>query len=361
MKIAIANRLCILSHRPGTFCLLPFSLWKVQMFPAKIVLEHLENKKTHTLYLDVEGPVDPFTLEQDLERKEIRVFGVTKKGYFRVIIKQEEGSPCLIFEKIPPSGLTVYLDHAKEKIELTKGQKVSFSERDFFLLCPAEERLSLGIHKKADWQEMKKRKNLAEIFPFWLQLAGKLPANKRALPHVGTLSLLQKCEELIEKKKRNDVLASFLTLFQAAFTDIFVPRIQDEEWQGILPCQEIDDTISPLPILVEGARLIRSMFFQEERGVFHILPCLPTEFHAGRFIHIQTEGGSTLHMEWSKKQIKKIIYHSSTDHTICLKLQPAIEKFRVKKHRKDRGAVFFSDDPIPCKKGEVFLLDRFQK
>ena len=214
MKISIAKRFKPFSHTPGVKLLLPGTDQLFQVFPAKIVADGKE------IPLDIKGPVKNFTVEQDLERGQIRIFGQALSGYYEKIFK----APA--YEK-------------------------------------PKERLSLGVHKALDWDLVKRRHSMAEILPIWHFLGQVTP--EKPSHREGTAALLDRSLE---------------HLFLAGFEGILSPRLIDTDEQGFDLKQPEDS--DPLVLLTEGARIIRNLFLQEREDVFHILPSLPKEFHCGR-------------------------------------------------------------------------------
>lgn len=179
---------------------------------------------------------------------------------------------------------------------------------------------------------------MGEIFPFWIRLAQLIPEQPLPKEPIGTLKLLDQLD----------------LLFQAAFQGILVPRLSDENYLGLIPEEKIPSGISPLGILHEGARQIERLFFYEEDGVWHFLPKLPKEFHAGRFIYLTSAAGDRIDMEWSKKELKKVVIHPQSNRTIQLRLQSSLHRFRLQKKQ-----IMQRDQPIELQAGKTLFLDRF--
>lgn len=295
MRIKIASKLRPFSHLPGIRCIIPFSTCEAQIFPTKIFFHDLATGKREEQSLPVQGPVKGFTVLYDMEKGRLEVFGKAQSGYFRHFIT------------------------ADRKVQLP----------------PSQKRLSLGFHKKQDWELIQRRAEMGEIFPYWLRLAEIIP--EVPFEPIGTGKLL--AEGKLE-----------LT-FQAAFQGMLSPRLNDENYLGLIP--EIATDKSPLGIIHEGARQIERLFFYEEKGIFHFLPKLPKELHAGRFINIPTAAGDVIDMEWSKKELKKVVIRAGKMRTIHLKLQSQLHKFRLNKK------IYPSDQPLELQEGKTYFLDRF--
>ena len=103
MNIAVVDRLCAHSHRPGHEVLIPGTTWKVRAFPVLLEIFSCETKEHISCPLMIEGPIDPFTVEQDIDSSCVRVYGMSRHGYFRLKIVQEESALWLHVEKGPNS------------------------------------------------------------------------------------------------------------------------------------------------------------------------------------------------------------------------------------------------------------------
>src|ERR1700688_868586 len=99
MRIDIAQRLRPFSHVPGAACLLPKSRWQVQVFPTLLLFKNLQNGELLKWELDLKGPVRGFTVEQDLEKSHVRVFGHSPLGYVCYVIRREEEGIAIRFDK----------------------------------------------------------------------------------------------------------------------------------------------------------------------------------------------------------------------------------------------------------------------
>ncbi|MBS0627358.1 MAG: hypothetical protein JSS09_04020, partial [Verrucomicrobia bacterium] len=218
------------------------------------------------------------------------------------------------------------------------------------------ERLFLGNTKQKDMDLMRRRRDLSEVLPFWFFLGQMTP---EMIEETGEMThlLVQIAFKIENKDKSVDLL--LLSTYLAGFSSGFVPRAQDEEFQGIVSIEE-KKGLSAVPLLVKGAFLIRSLFFQEKMGVYHILPCLPSRFPAGKMIGIKTSDGSIINMEWTKHQVRRIFICPRKDGEIGLTFPFGIKRYRVRKNLKDRGVVKQAGETLLVKNSEVLWLDRFQ-
>jgi hypothetical protein len=317
LKIAIAERLKPFSHSPGASCLIPWSSWKVQAFPALLKFENLISSEKLDSRLDWKGPVLDFTLELDLEKGVVWVYGHTAEGYRRVSIE------------MTPEGL------ALEKKVILPGSKI---EKPL-------ERLSLGMSKSLDWELVGRRHLMAEVFPVWFRLG-------QMVPEAGTAALFQTCE-------KTEVAKLYLKIFLAGFEGILTPRLSDTDHQGILSDEQFPK--SPLALLTEGAKNIRSLFFKEAEQEWAFLPCLSPEFHAGRFLQLQTRAGDKIDFEWSKKLLQKVIIHPADGREIFISLPKPLKSCRLRSSLKQKGIRHSFEKPLVLARSQTLFLDRFEK
>lgn len=285
----------------------------VQIFPTRIRLE-----EGAEIPLEITGPVEGFTAALDLEKGCVIISGFGREGFKRHTLFVEQGSLIL------------------------KGKNTS---QEILKLRPAalrkpSEQLSLGVHKKQEWEQVVKRGNLNELFPFWLRASQWMPS-----------------EPSDESIQTND--SDFQRLFRAGFSGMLCPELEDTTFSGYsLPNSTAQ---SPFSFLVKTGHMIRSLFFREEGQVFSVLPSLPSKMHCGRYIGIETKEGDRLDIEWSKKCLRRLVLTPKTSRVIQLKLQKEIKTYRVRASRKDRGKMLSLQDPLVLKQGEPLFLDRFQR
>lgn len=358
MHIKIAQRLHPFSHEMGTFCLIPKTNWEIQVFPTLLRLRDLQTHNHIDIQLFFKGPFKNFTLEQDLEKARLRIFGLAAEGYIEYTLSTEHSAVVLLMHKLPK---VISCQFGERSLNLQKGDSISLpisveNVRD------SNERLSLGMHRQQDWQLVKRRSDLLEIIPTWLRLASLIPEKeKEKIPSSGTYYLVAECKKAIEQKDKIKLFPLFTQLFQTAFEGILSPRLTDECHQGILPQGAIPSSISALGVLTESATLLRALFFNEQQECISFLPCLPPQAHSGRFIGITTQNGDEIAFEWSKKLLKKVIWHSNSDQKVELKFQKALHSFRIRHSLKERGKRQSCDEPLILKKGQRIFLDRFEK
>lgn len=325
MGINIAERLKPFSHRPGTLCLIPGTSYLVEAFPALVRIRDSSRVILKEIALDVQGPLEQFTLMQDLERGCVTLFS------------------------------------EKYRLHILPNLDVVFQKNPHLPPLRCQERLSLGSHKKQDWEHILRRGDFCEIFPLWFRLGSLMTLAPRSGDNRGVFSLLKECEEAIASNHPEKILPAFKRLFLVAFGEMLVPRSTDEDFQGILSLHETPSDDDPLHILLEGARLIRSLFLSASANALSILPHLPPEFFAGRMLHLLWPSYGRVDLEWSKKTIRRVHLHAEVDGVIALHFRPDMRRFRLRFNQSEKGKIFSCGDLLEIKSGSHYLLDQFQK
>lgn len=349
MKILIAERLHPFSHFSGIFCLLPGSFLRLQIFPALIRVHDLSKAEPQLIQeipVAIKGPVKQFTVMNDLERGWISVWGHTPLGFFRYRIHSTStGCDLSIIEEKSPQGQLLF-DFKPDRLEEVYQPVLT-------------NRLSLGNQKAQEWELVEKRSDLSEIFPLWNRLGQLLPQMSN-LKHEGTSILLDTCEQAIASNAPETILPTFLNLFKAGFSGILTPRLIDDQYQGISSLAPIHNlNLSPLILLTEGAKLIRSLFVQQNDLDVNILPALPPEFHSGRFLNIKLETLGMIDLEWNKKLIRRVMFNSHQEGDAIFHFRH-IKTFRVKMGDSDKGYEWQSGKALPVVKNTSYFFDNFE-
>ncbi len=322
MHIRIAERLRPFSHHPGTKVILPRSKIVLELYPTLFIVGDQK------IPLELTGPVKEFTVQLDLEKGCVWVWGFYQEGYRRFCLWSESGAFKIAAVR---GGETV--DHPK------------FSTSAF-------ERLSLGSHKKQDWCLVKRRGDLKEIVPHWLRLAQLLPSVERH--DQGVLDYLRQIPK--EKTTLNE---NILNLYHLGFDGIFHPRLDDRDHLGVfLP--SVTGSPSPLALIAQGAEFLRSLFIEEGEQI-KILPCLPPQFHCGRLIFIDLGEIGALHIEWSKKMIRRMVFNSASDRDQTFVFQKEVKNFRFRKADEKKGKIISSGSSLSFSSDSVYYFDRFEK
>lgn len=334
MRITIAQRCHPFSHQIGTKMLLPKSSLVVQVFPTRIFFCDLNHQmRNFFVSLAFIGPVSGFTVELDLERGLLCVFGQTQRGYMRFLLQAEKEGVLLSMEKIPEQKVECTYSFAPHSFFLEKSSQFLIPLPWITEVVTSEERLSLGMHKSQDWDGIRRRLDFKEILPIWHRLSRwVLPTEAR--PHGGNVQLLDLCAEKISNRDRVKVLDAFEAFFLAAFEGVLVPRLVDTEYQGFFTHEPMSLSESPLFLLTQGGKVIRSLFFQETESAIALLPCLPPSFHCGRMTSVRSSEGHLLDFEWTKKTLRRLRLNCTKEGVVSLKLPKKVSSYRIKVGRK---------------------------
>jgi hypothetical protein len=325
-------------HLAGTTCILPGSSLCFQIFPALIRvhdLSYTEPRFVGEWPLPVQGPVKDFTAQLDLEKAAICVWGQTQKGFMRYRLHASQDAFSGVVEKSP------------EELGLP-------TRSDTVYLSPVTDRLSLGSHKAQDWELVLRRRDLKEIFPMWLRL-GQLVSE---IP--GTTVLLEECRQAIDEGKKEFIASHFQNLFSVGFKSLLTPRSIDDEFQGIID-NPIVTSGSSLVLLTEGAKLIRSLFFQINRNQLKILPVLLPELHCGRFLNLCFGDIGTIDLEWSKKSIRRMVLYAKKKAALNIEFQKGLKLFRLRKGIKDPGQKIRCGEAIEISEDQHYFFDNFER
>lgn len=336
MRIDISERLKPFSHKSGTYFLLPGTTIRTQIFPAFLRFHDLSRSEPQLIAevpLKVQGPVEKFTVQQDLEHGEIVVWGQTQNGFFRYLISATRG---FVIEKSPEN--TFFL------AELPSFEKL--------ILAPTE-RLSLGSHKKQEWQLMERRCDLAEILPIWFRLGQWTPKVEKT--NEGTAFLLNQIHNATHAEKASTLLH---TLFLVGMDCGLSPRLEDTTFQGV-DIPSINGG-SPLQLLREGSECIRDLFLQSEDAQINVLPLLPLAFHAGRMINAQCGSLGIVHFEWSKKVIRRLIFTAGQTTSVQFSFSGKLRQCRVRSSSAG-DSVLQLGQLLNVMQGQTYYLDRFEK
>lgn len=322
--IEIAQRLRPFSHVPGILCQIPGSELYVESFPTLFRIWDFQGSLVKEIPFSTDHPLERFTVMQNLERNCVTIW--SDAYHFHLL----------------PNGESVFSKNPKTP------------------LSSSQERLALGCHKKQEWEAIKKRLDFREIFPLWFSLGNAYKLPPRVGPDSGMFALLKECQEAITQHRPELIVPAFKKLFLAGFKGLFVPRLQDDDFQGLLPSHSERSVDSPLYLLTEGSKLIRSLFISSSENEVFILPNLPPEFFAGRMTKIDIRFGK-LDLEWTKKMVRRMIFRGTSDGEIHFHFPSSLKSFRLKRSREDRGRLCLCGEPLEIKAGSLYLLDQFQK
>lgn len=345
--ITIYERLKPFQHSPRAKIPLPGSYFYVAVFPAFLSVFSFENpdcKAFATVSLPIKGPVKNFTAELDLERGCIRVWGESLTGYFRY---------HLTF--IPESGkIGVFVEKLPEGVENPFAQHPAFSLMKALPRVKLGEALSLGNHRAQNWDRVKERQQLEEILPAWFALGQQMPKGDMQLASGGTSDFLTTLKKEIAAGASGSIYSILLNFFNCAFHGILIPRLEDEDHLGF-DLSSVSEAASPLPLLTEGAKLIRELFIRQEGSNLHVLPLLPKEFHCGRILRLHLPGIGKLHLEWSKKLPRRLVIQAEEKCSFFLHFQKEITRCRLNKKRP-----YIPGCVIELEANDVIHLDSFR-
>jgi len=385
MHLSIASRNKPYSHTPGIPTLLPGSTLEVRAYPSRLcIIDLAEQSIDSDLSLNIVAPCQEFTVQQDLEKGLIRVWGKSANGFFRYTVSplRDIKGVLITIEKAPAKGIKIQ-DASLKPLSIQKGDETT-QEKNPFLhphdqilitattsdLLPQQlpkkakkiERLSLGSHKSQDWDLLHRRGDLKEILPLWLQLGQMTPSTHQSINALDSASLLGECFRVMVTRQHEELEQAFLNVFTAGFQGILSPRLHDEMHHGfaLAPFSSSPEK-NPLQLLKAGATLIKRLFLHRNGNRVEILPLLPPSLHCGRYIGIREKNFGTLEIEWSKKVIRRLNYLPEKSSEVAFIFHKGIKSFRLRHNKKDRGRICKVDEMLQCKQGKWIYLDNFTK
>lgn len=343
MRIQIHDRLKPFSHIPGTVCLLPLTYTQFKIYPALIEVYDLQQERPkliNTIPLHLPGPVEQFTIQLDMEKGWIRVWGFSKGSFFRYRVISTISGEWGIF--------------SENEFTKTLFAKDLFTKKEKEPI-PFKERLSFGVHKAQEVEQIRKRGEINEFFPFWFRLGQLVPKIPKA--NGGVFDLLEECVSLMSKGQMDPFHTKIKQLFLVGFKGIFSPSLFDDDHLGFSLSKPIG---SPLSIVQEGASLIRSLFFQEKEEMYLILPKILKGCHSGKITGI-TSKKATLDIEWTKNTLRRMVIFGEKEGQIRLVLPKEIKKFRFKEKGSNETAHLKGQDHLLSISHEkTYFFDRFE-
>ena len=313
MKISIAVRYRPFSHEAGASCLLPRTGLVIQAFPTLIRVGRFE------VALPLHGPIKEFTLQQDLEKGCVFVFGIAKEGRFRIRIEAMADGIHWTAEKAPaliPAALW-------------------WNHEGAFLAHAPTMRFSLGCHRAQDMEQVWRRFDLQELLPLLYRLSQWTPAYPS--PN------LKLCE------------LGFEELLRGAFRSILTPSWTDERHQGLLPTETALPDLPPAALVHElGLRIRKLLICDSEMSIVLANPHFPF----GRCLDLSLSHVGSIDLEWSKHSLRKVILRTKASGK--LRLQTPYRSFRLRASLREKGKVH-SRDLIEVEENHIYYLDRFQK
>jgi hypothetical protein len=320
------------SHEPGMHCMLPGSTLSCQIFPSKICVYDQQKQKPQLvaeyLFLDL-GPLEEFTVTQNLEKGGIFVSGFTFNQYlqYQVVPAREEKKIALSFIKVPKPLTLLYSENSvTTSIKIEKG-----IPREKYVFTKPQERLFLGNTKAQKWPYVWFRQDLREI-----------------LPHVYAIS------QTIPGKQFETKIEDLKEFLLTAFCDMLIPQLSDTKFLGY-PTRVFPEDIVPVDILHSSFYAIRRLFFKEEGANFFLLPALLPLFCSGMLSKVKTEAGHLVSIEWTRSSPRRVWIEAKSDDGIYCLLPKQSKTFRFGSKRLVSGSL------LELKKDRIYLLDRFEK
>lgn len=335
----------IVSFKPGTKCALPGTPYVVQCFPTALRIFETEHSK-EVVFPEI-GPMSGWKTTLDLMRRVVLMEGASAKGFVRLRL---EALPEGLFIKSLKGDLQASIDG--QLVVFPRGRSVSLMAR------PSPERpfpisrLLLGCHKTPNWERVSADASMYEILPMWY-----LYLDDHEKPIAIPTTMLGTIAEQIVQKNTPSVLKAFDRFFHVAIDDIFVPKKEDTLHfgysQALLP-EELE--VSAVNGTV--AACIRSLFIAESNSAIELLPCVPDEFESGRLLQERLRSGHTIHMEWRKGRLRRLVLHAATDDSFIVNTAASFGYIRPLRTPGKRGS-FKVGAPVEIRAGEVYLLDNF--
>jgi hypothetical protein len=330
VRISVSQRLKPFSHLPGASCLIPGTSWEIQAFPAFVRIG-----KKYDLHLHVQGPVKGFTLEQDLEKNCVWIFGRAQAGFYRLKIQAHV------------QGIEVKVANAPKEFSingdsLRPGEILFFSDAVEFNVPTQWERLFLGASKAQEWDLVWKRFDLKEILPVLYGLGQKVPS-------VGTFAL-KGTGRLLER-------GDWEGFCRAGFSQILIPRIFDDQYQGLAPIEASD--MPPCFLLQEAALRLRALFFRQEGNLLFLLPAC--SFDAGRMVRVSVASFGELDLEWASHTLRRAILRASHSGDLQFHLPKGLSSFRIRTSPSQKGKRHIAREPFSIEAGTTYFFDCFHK
>ena len=352
MSLTSCIRFRPFSHEAKTVCLLPNSTFACQIFPSLIRFFDYDQKSPKlvgTVHFQDLGPLEKFTVIQDLEKGAIFVSGESSSGFVCYCIT----AGCLEVLKLSREiSLEVWFEGSSNTVRVQKKSRLALLIK--MHAQEAKERLFLGVDRSQEWPMVVRRGDMREILPH-LHYLSQSVAGSSLDPLGKGPSLFSELAQAVQEKKCDQVLTALKALFQAGFSHQLLPSLEDVNYHGYsLPVAQNQNT-SPLLLLKECYPLIRSLFFAESDNTWHFLPQLLKEFHSGTLSSIKTKKGHTIHIEWTKQQCRRVLIVAACDDTVCCSFAKPIAAFRLGRYSFDNHST------LQLLGGQKYLLDNFRK
>jgi hypothetical protein len=322
-----------LTRRPGAWAPIPGTFWRVQLFPTQVRLEGPLGQRIVS-DLPIQGPVTEWTAQLDLDRYLIRMWGKAEER-FSIILQARSGKIEWLSEGRHPQS------HQLANHVETFG--------------PTQERLQFGDHSIQDIDRLQALV-LSHVVPTWFRLGFPLP-EQHVQPNEP--SLAGQWAQSMADLDRHRTAQAIVRLRKAGFKDLWSPESQDSGFWGFgMPA-----TTGPAhQLLAAGARLLRDMVVQHNDRELILLPCLPKELPAGRWLHGQWPNVGTVHLEWTRGFPRRLLLEPNAEGTLALRwhgssasVSPVIDGVPHKR----KAVQLLPGQPLEVVAGQPLLIDRF--
>jgi hypothetical protein len=357
MRITIAQRFAPYTHQVGQMCLWPGQPVALCLYPAEITCYRLDQwplQPCKTINLPVVGPVTKYAAHLDMERAALRLSGQSHNGYFCYLLQCNDGAITYQLERMSQG----------EKDRLAD-KNVVIQSLECMPVLP-KERLALGCHKAQDWMAMQRRALLAEWLPAWHWMGQWHGCNVVIDAAWQTeSSLLGALACAVQTGAAEEAAAYLKDLYAVSFNDFFVPA--ESLWRRLGALQPPTTQADPLAVLRSGASLIRALFLQYSDSTLQLLPCLPQELHAGRYLDGVCGSLATVDFEWSKHCLRRLIVRPLQAGPLTLRWPHPGKLCRLRMQHaegcnaKDASSPYRNGQTIELAVGTTYYFDCFEK
>lgn len=366
--IQITEKFRPFSTQPGVSIPFPLLQLVFVIYPSKIkIVDHRAQQKVlMSLKLRFKTSCEKFAAFYDLLKHQIIVQCHLEEGFVQYTLAYDDKlkhfsmkldryfEEHLSFEVKRPGKTTIIRRRMTKKKPL-----VLFNDLD---VEPPKglEVLFLGCHKKQDIHRIFARKDIKEYLPIWFLWGQYSPKPSSKAHKEGNRVFLSHLEETLQRKEHHKITPYLNKIFSSSFSPMMIPYLEDfQHWGFYLP-RLTSSRISPWIILSELYILVRQFFIHSKGQDIYILPHLPPELVSGKLVKLR-EGNLTLHLEWSKKQIRRMIIFASKNTQVLLHFQNSVKRFRVRNSSRGSGHIHENNTEFEFKKNKRYFFDRFEK
>jgi len=359
-RISIDKKLYLSSYSAHTKLPIAQSLWQVDICPARLLFTHPTYPMIEIFWC-FDEKIEQFLIYYDLEKGFIEVSGKESKSFFSYRLIHDERGLSLTMRRLTKPRLGYHYTKSSSSLQKTiqKAEIILLNDERGVISKSPLETLFLGCHKQPLFSQVKTRGLLEEILPLWHRLAQLIPSQK---PNKVSSKLLQAIDDAVVAKAHDNLEKPLLDLFQKGFCHVFIPRIYDEDFLGGEQLGEkLFDLKDPYSLFTICKDKIRSLFFKQEKNKLYILPHLPKQLHQGKMLNIICEDLGILHIEWSKKALRKMIFEAVNGGKVDFIFPENFKRFRIREKGSRKKGFFSKESSISVIKGKTYFLDRFER